>query len=114
MCLLEEPFDAMFPLSWGEVEGGHVGKLESSFFASKASSMCTAKGSTMMFLCCILGAKWRVGGRCGCRGIMVHCWREDRQGAGWVVPLPKLGLVSTAVVAAVMGGRGDAWRSEGK
>ncbi len=46
--LFEKPFDAVFPLAWGEVEGGCEGMLVSSSLTSKTSLMRTAKGATTM------------------------------------------------------------------
>ena len=48
LSLFKEPFDAVFPLAWGEVEGGCKGMAISSSLTMKAASVHAAEGAATM------------------------------------------------------------------
>ncbi len=64
LSLFEEPFDAVFLLAWGEVEGGCEGVSITSSLTMKTASVHAAEGAVTM--------SQRRGFRARrCRGVMV-------------------------------------------
>ena len=48
LSLFKEPFDAVFPLAWGKVEGGCKGVSISSSLTTKTALVRAAKGVATM------------------------------------------------------------------
>ena len=48
LSLFKEPFDAVFPLAWGEVEGGCEGVSILSSLTTKTASVRAAEGAATM------------------------------------------------------------------